>query len=117
MSAVRQQHERSPNYDKVKGYSKTCGRVEVNDDGNMTTPPRGKNKWHSELKTQCLRMLDPSIDVFLRQDLQHWGSGCQKMRDTWEYVNKDGKPAPISQACLESLDHEDTAKLIEIAIY
>jgi hypothetical protein len=69
----------------------------------VTIAYSGKNKWHSEFKKKCLRMLDPSIDVFMRQDQRHLGSLCQTMRDTWEYLVKDGKPAPIVQGCLDLL--------------
>jgi hypothetical protein len=103
MSAVRHQRARSPQYEGVRDYRQTQGRVEVNENGYVTTASRGKNKWHSDFKKQCLRMLDPSIDVFMRQDQRHWGSVCQMMRDTWEYVDKDGKPAPIAQGCLDLL--------------
>jgi hypothetical protein len=103
MSTVRHQRARSPNYEVVRDYRQIQGRVEVNKNGYVTTTSRSKNKWHSKFKKQCLRMLDPSIDVFIRQDQRHWGSVSQIMRDTWEYLDKDEKPSPIAQGCLDLL--------------
>jgi hypothetical protein len=101
MSAIRQYRARSPIYGGVKDYSIIYGGVKVNDDGFVTRAFRGKNKWHSELKDQCQTILDPSIDVFAKQNQQHWATICQTMQDSWEYFDIEGKRAPIAQACLE----------------
>jgi hypothetical protein len=82
----------------VRDFSKIKGRVEVN-----TTQSRGKNKWQAALRSECLRMLDPSIQLFSEQEPQHLASVCKTMRGTWEYIDSKRKPAPIAQECFDNI--------------
>ena len=67
------------------------GTVEVDNQGKITTMSAGKNRWHNDLRMECLHWLDISCTNFSCQHVADWDSVCKYMMDRWEYSGNDGK--------------------------